>query len=47
MRGAEVNFRFDDEAAARAMVDRIKKTSVGAWRDITEAVRRSNRRHTD
>jgi hypothetical protein len=42
-----VNHQFDDEASARAMVDRMVKTSAGTWRDLTEAVRMSNRRHAD
>jgi hypothetical protein len=42
-----VNYQFDDEAAARTMVDKMMKTSTGTWRDLTEAVRMSNRRHAD
>ncbi|RQW98673.1 hypothetical protein DKL51_09895 [Micromonospora globispora] len=44
--GREVSYQFDEEGRARAMVDRMMKTSVGKWRDLTEAVRReSDRRH--
>lgn len=46
--GREVNYQFDDEMAAQAMVDRMMKTSVGDWRDLTQAVRReSDRRHLE
>ncbi|MFU8871035.1 hypothetical protein [Micromonospora sp. SL4-19] len=45
--GQEVSYDFPDEASARSMVDRMMKTSAGAWRDLTEAVRQeSNRRQT-
>lgn len=46
--GREVNYQFDQEWAARAMVDRMMKRSVGSWRDLTQALRReSDRRHSD
>ncbi|GAB3330798.1 hypothetical protein RMN56_12780 [Micromonospora halotolerans] len=45
--GQEVSYDFPDERAARSMVDRMKKTSAGTWRDLTEAIRQeSNRRRT-
>jgi hypothetical protein len=37
--GPEVAYQFDDETSARAMVNRMMKTSAGTWRDLTEAVR--------
>ena len=46
--GQEVSYDFADEASARAMVDRIMKTSAGTWRDLTEVVRQeSNRRRAN
>ena len=42
--GREVNYQFDAEAPARAMVDRMMKTSVGNWRDLTEALRQERDR---
>ncbi|GAB3186294.1 hypothetical protein GCM10027259_49930 [Micromonospora palomenae] len=40
--GQEVSHDFPDEGSARRMVDRMMKTSAGAWRDLTEAVRRES-----
>jgi hypothetical protein len=46
--GREVNYQFDQEWAARAMVDRMMKASVGDWRDLTKILRRgSGRREPD
>lgn len=42
--GREVNYQFDEEASARAMVERMMKTSVGRWRDLTDALRRQSER---
>jgi hypothetical protein len=42
--GSEVTYQFDEEEAARTMVDRMMKTSSGNWRDLTEAVRRESDR---
>ncbi|WP_165823187.1 hypothetical protein [Micromonospora globispora] len=42
--GQEVSHDFSDEVSARAMVDRMMKTSAGTWRDLTGAVRESERR---
>jgi hypothetical protein len=42
--GSEVAYQFDDEASARAMVDRMMKTSAGTWRDLTQAVRQASDR---
>lgn len=42
--GAEVNYQFDEEYRARAMVDRMMKISAGKWRDLTEALRRESER---
>ncbi|MGC5020935.1 hypothetical protein [Micromonospora sp. DT47] len=45
--GQEVSYDFPDEASARSMVDRMMKTSAGAWRNLTEAVRQeASRRQT-
>ncbi|MBQ0894656.1 hypothetical protein KBX37_16380 [Micromonospora sp. U56] len=45
--GQEVSYDFPDEPSARAMVERMMKTSAGTWRDLTEAVRQeTNRRQT-
>ncbi|WP_159451051.1 hypothetical protein [Micromonospora cremea] len=41
--GQEVSYDFPDEASARAMADRMMKTSAGiTWRDLTEAVRQES-----
>lgn len=45
--GREVNHHLDAEASARAMGDRMMKTSVGSWRDLTEALRESDRRRAE
>jgi hypothetical protein len=46
--GREVNYQFDEEWAARAMVDRMMKTSAGNWRDLTKLLQReADRRHAD
>jgi hypothetical protein len=46
--GREVNYQFDQEWAARAMVDRMMKASAGNWRDITKLLRRdSDQSHGD
>ncbi|MGW3810849.1 hypothetical protein [Micromonospora sp. NPDC005113] len=46
--GREVSHDFTDELSAREMVDRMMKTSVGSWRDLTEAVwQESSRRRLD
>ncbi|WP_143728327.1 hypothetical protein [Micromonospora cremea] len=42
--GREVFYDFPDEGSARAMVDRMMKTSAGAWRDLTAAVRQESER---
>ncbi|HEX2772846.1 MAG TPA: hypothetical protein VHN18_10505 [Micromonosporaceae bacterium] len=42
--GREVNHEFDEEWAARAMVDRMMKASAGRWRDLTEALRQESAR---
>jgi hypothetical protein len=45
--GQEVSYDFADEGSARSMADRMMKTSAGAWRDLTAAVRQeANRRQT-
>jgi hypothetical protein len=36
--GREVNHHFDQEWAARAMVDRMMKASGGTWCDLTSAL---------
>lgn len=40
--GREVNYQFDQEWAARAMVDRMMKASVGSWRHLMQALRRES-----
>jgi hypothetical protein len=46
--GREVNYQFDQEWAARAMVDQMRKASVGSWRILTKLLgRESERRHSD
>lgn len=46
--GREVNYQFDHEWSARAMVDRMMNAAGGSWRDLTQALRReSDRRRAD
>jgi hypothetical protein len=46
--GREVNYQFDNEISARALMDRMMKTSAGSWRDLTDALRgESARRHAE
>lgn len=42
--GQGVSYDFTDEASARAMVDRMMKTSAGTWRNLTAAVRQESDR---
>lgn len=37
--GREITHDFPNEATARSMVDRMRKTTADTWRDLTEAVR--------
>jgi hypothetical protein len=40
----EVSYDFDREYEARAMVDRLKVTAPGGWKDIIKLVRRNPHR---
>jgi hypothetical protein len=41
--GREVNYQFDQEWTARAMVDRMMKAAAGNWRDLTAALHQQMR----